>query len=93
MVTNLHNPTTELDKPLNATERAVAELWNEVLQTDQQPSASDNFFSLGGDSMSMVILEFRINEEFSVKLPAGAVLGTPTLGELSALIDLARSSS
>lgn len=90
MGSNLLTSATVIDKTLTTTERAVAELWSEVLQTDQHPNATDNFFSLGGDSMSMVILEFRINEEFAVELPAGTLLGAPTLRELSVLIDAAR---
>lgn len=61
-------------------------LWKEVLQMTHTPELSDNFFSVGGDSMTMVMLEFRIKEELSVDLPVGAVLVAPTLGELSVLI-------
>ena len=64
----------------------LTELWKEVLQMTHTPQLSDNFFSVGGDSMTMVMLEFRIKEELSVELPVGAVLVAPTLGELSALI-------
>jgi acyl carrier protein len=71
----------------------VGELWKEVLQTDQLPAATDNFFTQGGDSMAMVILELRIREEFSVDLPAGAVLTAPSPRELSALIEAAAAGS
>lgn len=70
-----------------STDHILAELWREVLQSADLPVPTDNFFALGGDSMAMVMLEFRIREEFSVELPAGVVLGAPTLSELSALID------
>lgn len=76
-------------QPTSVTERTVAALWSEVLQTADLPGATDDFFALGGDSMAMVMLEFRIKEEFSVELPAGAVLGAPTLRELSAVVDAA----
>lgn len=75
------------------TERALAALWSEVLESTEQPGATDNFFALGGDSMAMITLEFRIKEEFSVELPAGAVFGAPTLRELSAVVDAARDDS
>jgi len=68
-------------------ELAVAALWSEVLQTERLPGSADNFFSLGGDSMAMVLLEFRIGEEFCVDLPAGAVLDAPVLRDLCALIE------
>lgn len=81
------------NEPLGTTELAVATLWREVLQTAELPTATDDFFALGGNSMTMVMLECRINEELSVEIPAGAVLGAPTVRELSALIDAARSHS
>lgn len=71
----------------STTECSVAALWKEVLQLAELPSTSDDFFALGGDSMAMVTLEFRIKEELAVELPAGAVLVAPTLGELSVLVD------
>lgn len=85
--------TNGINQTLNVTERAVAELWSEVLQTDVLPKADDDFFSLGGDSMSMVALEFRIREEFSVELPPGVILGAPILRDLSALVAAAHSNS
>lgn len=87
-----NDPPTSVDETSHSpsvTERALAALWNEVLQTAEQPVATDNFFAIGGDSMAMVILELRIKEEFSVELPAGTVLNAPTLRELSAMIDAA----
>ena len=70
-------------------EEELGELWMEALQIDKPPIPTDNFFSLGGDSMAMVALEFRIKEEFSVELPAGSVLGAQTLRELATVIDAA----
>lgn len=72
---------------LTATERAVGTLWCEALQINDLPSPSANFFDLGGDSMTMVMLEFRIKEELSVDLPADVIIEAPSLRELSALID------
>ena len=72
---------------LSQTERALASLWVEVLQITSLPKATDDFFALGGDSMGMTLLEFRVQEELSVELPAGALLGAPTLRQLAALID------
>ncbi len=77
---------------LSTTERLVAELWREVLQTVDLPNATDNFFSLGGDSMAMTMVEFRIKEELSVELSAGAILNAPSLRELSALVDATRGA-
>jgi hypothetical protein len=43
--------------------------------------------------MAMVMVEYRITEEFSVELLPGAVLSAPTLRELSALIDATSGGS
>jgi acyl carrier protein len=69
------------------TERAIATLWMEVLALPELPAADDNFFSLGGDSTAMVMVEMRIQEEFSVELPFGSLLNVPSLRELAHLIE------
>lgn len=71
---------------LRPTDRILAALWMEVLQLTSPPRPSDNFFSLGGDSMAAVTLEFRIEEELSVHLLPGTLFGAPTLGELSCAV-------
>ena len=82
-----------ITQQLSSTERAVAALWREALQIPEIPSATDNFFALGGDSMTMTMVEFRIKEELSVALPPGALLGAQSLCELSALVDEMSSAS
>jgi len=86
MLTQADDPESEYQS-LSATERAVAAIWNEVLQTTQLPSAADNFFELGGDSMTMTMVEFRIQEELSIEIPPGSILVAPSLRELSAIVD------
>jgi acyl carrier protein len=88
--TDIERFTSEAVQPLSATERVVATLWCEALRITELPRAPDNFFALGGDSMTMTMLEFRIKEELSVDLPPGAILNAPSLRELSALIDETR---
>jgi acyl carrier protein len=87
------NPETRSDRSdhLTATETAMADLWREVLQTNHVIAPGDDFFALGGDSMAMVTLEFRVNEALAVCLPAGAVLGAPTLQQLSQVVDSLRA--
>ena len=70
----------------SATEIAVARVWSEILEIPP-PGANDDFIELGGDSMTMVLTEFRIIEEFSVQLPDGAMLAARTVRELAAMID------
>jgi acyl carrier protein len=72
---------------LSVTEQKVAALWREILAMPEFPRADDDFFEIGGDSMTMVMIEFRIMEEFFVQLPEGAMLTSRTLRELSTLVD------
>lgn len=43
-------------------EHQLASLWQQVLNTDSLPRPSDDFFSLGGDSVAMILAELRIKE-------------------------------
>lgn len=81
-------PTRDADSDdLNRNDQMVAALWTEVLQLPNPPHLTDNFFSLGGDSMAAVTLEFRIHEELSIHLTPGTLFGAPTLGELLRVVD------
>lgn len=71
-------------------EHELASLWQQVLNTDFLPGPSDDFFSLGGDSVAMILAELRIKEEFAIDLPEGAMLGVSSLRELSQFIDSCR---
>jgi acyl carrier protein len=92
MDTDQNTPHSESNSTLSLTERGLAALWLEVLPATEALTATDNFFALGGDSMSMVMIEYRIKEEFSIELPPGALLGAPTLRELAALVEASGGS-
>jgi acyl carrier protein len=75
---------------LSSTERTLGALWTEILRSTDLPKPTDNFFELGGSSIDMVMLLFRIQEEFFIDLGDSAVFEAPSLRELAALIDAAR---
>jgi len=58
----------------------------EILQC-RVASRSDNFFDLGGDSMMMMMVLFRVGEELGVELPQGVLVEVPCLKEFCELID------
>ena len=68
-------------------EREIALIWQQVLGIEALPGPSDDFFSLGGDSVAMIMAELRINQELSVNLPEGVMLGVSSLREFSQLIE------
>jgi len=74
--------------PSTATERRLAEIWSDLLQTPSI-SASDNFFDLGGHSLLAVLLLVRVHETFGVQLSIDDVYsGAVTLSELAQRIEM-----
>ncbi|TDC85040.1 amino acid adenylation domain-containing protein [Micromonospora sp. KC606] len=60
------------DSPPSAVEQAIAELWAELLETDEPPGTAD-FFEYGGNSLLAAQLVARINGDFAVELPLATV--------------------
>ena len=50
--------------PATKEENKLAKVWQELLQVDRV-SLNDNFFILGGNSLTLIRLEFAIQEQFS----------------------------
>ncbi len=75
---------------VSETESLVAPIWAEILQRPTVGPESD-FFELGGDSVMMVMILFRVNEELGVELPSGVLSEVPTLGQFCKLIDELRA--
>jgi acyl carrier protein len=82
-------PSAQEPSTLSDTERIVADIWREILELSQQPAPSDTFFELGGDSLTMTLMLFRIAEQFGTELPPAALLEKPDLRAFSALLDSA----
>lgn len=74
-----------LREPETATERRLAELWRRALGVDQI-GLDDNFFDLGGHSLSALTLLIEIDVELGVTLTGLEVLREP-LETLAALCD------
>ncbi|RED86532.1 non-ribosomal peptide synthetase [Cohnella phaseoli] len=71
--------------PTDELERALAALWENLLQ--RQPiGRDDHFFDLGGHSLKATILLARIYEQFHVKVPFQQFMRMPTIQNLAALI-------
>ncbi|WP_145939634.1 condensation domain-containing protein, partial [Paenibacillus glacialis] len=72
--------------PRNETERRLAVLWQELLQTDNI-GATDSFFDLGGHSLKAAALVSRVQEQFGVHVPLRVLFLNPTLESLAGVID------
>ncbi|HVG20241.1 MAG TPA: amino acid adenylation domain-containing protein [Blastocatellia bacterium] len=71
--------------PRSAMEQTLADAWAEILGVGQV-SVHDNFFDLGGHSLSATQLMLRIKEIFDVKLPMRVIFNTPTIAKLAVKI-------
>ena len=78
----------EYTAPRGPTEEALARLWAQVLDIDIKTIGIDSsFFDLGGHSLRATMLVSKIEKEMNVKIPLGRFFNSPTIRELSALID------
>jgi amino acid adenylation domain-containing protein len=68
--------------PLTTVERRVAVAWQEVL--GRTPGADDNFFAMGGDSLSAARLSGVLAARFGIALPVVDVFQAPTLRAMAA---------
>lgn len=53
--------------PINDREEEICEIWEDVLKVEKI-SRQDNFFDLGGDSLSLIKVHFALQEKFDVDL-------------------------
>jgi nonribosomal peptide synthetase DhbF len=79
--------------PRSPTERAVAELWRELLGGSATPGAFDSFFALGGHSLLAVRFAVRARVIFRVELSLQALLEDPTVAGMAAVVDAALARS
>ncbi|SFQ99470.1 amino acid adenylation domain-containing protein [Lentzea waywayandensis] len=70
----------------NQTERAISDVWREVLRTDRV-GADDNFFDLGGNSVLLVKARSRLAEVFAREVPTVTLFTYPTVRALAAHFD------
>ncbi len=77
---------TAFVKPETAVEIKLAEIWAEVLHV-QEIGVHDNFFDLGGDSISTIHVVMRIAQAFQVNLLPVELFDTPTISRLAQRIE------
>lgn len=71
-------------------EQQVIAIWAEVLQRPDGIASDSNFFELGGDSLAMMMVLFRIGEELAIELSPLALVEAPTPRTLATLLDEVR---
>lgn len=78
--------------PRSATERAVADVWQDSLGVDAI-GVDDPFFELGGTSVLGVGVMNTLAKRFEIDLPAAALFERPTVALVAELVDTMRSGA
>ncbi|HEX6502551.1 MAG TPA: amino acid adenylation domain-containing protein [Terriglobales bacterium] len=77
--------------PRNSREQAVVQAWTDVLGT-AEIRPSDDFFSLGGDSLLATQVISRLRQVSGVRLHLGDLFNNPTLASFSLFLQKAKAA-
>ncbi|WP_328540611.1 non-ribosomal peptide synthetase [Streptomyces sp. NBC_00344] len=83
-----HRPilSGEFVPPRNPTERAVADVWQEVLQLDRI-GIHDNFFDLGGHSLLATRVVIRLRSVFGCEIGVRTLFERPSVARLAGAVE------
>lgn len=87
-----HLLAAEYVPPRTGAEKTLAAIWAEVLHVERV-GVNDNFFGLGGDSLSASRASARAMSAFGVELPQDAVFREPTIAGQALLITQAQAAA
>jgi phthiocerol/phenolphthiocerol synthesis type-I polyketide synthase E len=71
-----------------AIDRALADVWQQVLRRPKVEPA-DDFFDLGGSSIQATQIVARVRDLFDVELPVSVLERTPTFGDFVGVVSTA----
>jgi acyl carrier protein len=74
-------------QPVTKTEQAVAAIWSDLFKVPS-PGLHDDFFDMGGDSLTGVGLLVRVKATFGVNLELASLFERSTIAGLAQVIDL-----
>jgi amino acid adenylation domain-containing protein len=75
-----------INPPRGRTERLIAKVWEDVL--DRRPiSIDDNFFDAGGDSLLVIVIHARLQDQLRRKIEFISLFEHPTIRLLAARLD------
>ncbi|MBE9049102.1 hypothetical protein IQ243_01505 [Nostocales cyanobacterium LEGE 11386] len=72
--------------PSNDLEHKLADIFQELLGIELI-GIHDNFFALGGDSLTGTVLISQVRKHFQVELPVRSLFEAPTVSELALVIE------
>lgn len=71
--------------PCASIESEIATIWEEILERNQV-GPSENFFELGGNSLMVMQVGFRLQRRFEIDLPLAVLFARPTVTGLAAYV-------
>ena len=74
------------EAPRNETEKAMAEIWEELLEVEN-PGIHDDFFNLGGHSLLAIRLVSAIRKRLEVEIAINLVFKYPTIAQMAANLE------
>ena len=80
----------EYTPPRTQTERLMSQIWSKFLGVEKV-GTRENFFDLGGDSLLALMMFAQISKEFGNTLSLNSLFDTPTIEQLSLVIDAGRA--
>ncbi len=72
------------------TVQKLSEIWNDILQRTGEIDSSARFFELGGDSVSMMMMLFRLEQDFGVEIEPECVFGDDSLRGIAMHVEAKR---
>jgi len=92
-MTNATDQTALDQTSMTATELAVAEMWRDLLRISKT-DLNDNFFDLGGTSLTAIKLLQRVEKTFGTDVLSPETLySDPRLGSVASAIDQATGNT
>ena len=71
--------------PQNDTEAKLVAIWQDILGL-KQIGTTDNFFSIGGNSLKITLLAVKLQKTFNLKIPIAELFQLPTIKGLAVRI-------
>jgi amino acid adenylation domain-containing protein len=71
--------------PLDPIEASIARIWREILELERL-GPNDDFFALGGDSLSLLRVFDRVEEELGERIGHARFLATPSVAGMARLV-------
>ena len=87
---NVVGTTREVSLPRTEMERAVLNIWQEILPPNQM-GIHDNFFDLGGHSLAAVAVNARVYELIGIEMPLQWLFTDPTVEGMARWAELAQA--